>query len=108
MFSWQGSSDDSGSKKVVSKLFWVYWAFTVPLTVVVALGWWLWWHWEKKKFDDDVTAELKAIDGDGEATVEVSEELRGGKTGIYPRGRKSAVQRRTRVKGMNKVEATGV
>jgi hypothetical protein len=54
MFSWQGSSDDSGSKKVVSNLFWVYWAFTVPLTVIVAVGWRLWWSWEKKRFDDDV------------------------------------------------------
>jgi hypothetical protein len=69
MFDWQREPD----KKIVSDLFWVYWVFTVPLTILVALGWRVWWNWEKKKFDEDVTAELKAVDGDDESTKEISE-----------------------------------
>ncbi|KAH7093196.1 hypothetical protein FB567DRAFT_587640 [Paraphoma chrysanthemicola] len=60
MFDWQREPD----KRVVSDLFWVYWVFTVPLTIIVALGWRVWWNWEKKKFDEDVNAELRAVDGD--------------------------------------------
>ncbi|KAI1314111.1 hypothetical protein F5Y03DRAFT_336175 [Xylaria venustula] len=58
-FNWQ----DSGM--VVSELFWVYWALAAPLTVVVAVGWRLWWSFEKKRFDQDIKAEIKAISGNG-------------------------------------------
>jgi hypothetical protein len=66
MFNWQGDSKNSGDGRVVSRLFWVYWAFAVPLIIAVAVGWRLWWSWEKRHFDEDVNAEIEAIDGDGE------------------------------------------
>ncbi|KAJ3570173.1 hypothetical protein NPX13_g5815 [Xylaria arbuscula] len=58
-FDWQGGNGG----KVVSELFWVFWAFAVPLTIVVAVGWRLWWSFEKKRFDEDIKAEIKAING---------------------------------------------
>ncbi|KAF2009029.1 hypothetical protein BU24DRAFT_497592 [Aaosphaeria arxii CBS 175.79] len=70
MFNWRPSSpsspsSDSEESKVVAELFWVYWAVTVPLTIVVAVGWRIWWGWEKKHFDEDVRREIEAIDGEG-------------------------------------------
>ncbi|KAJ2972288.1 hypothetical protein NUW58_g9216 [Xylaria curta] len=58
-FDW---NNDSGM--IVSEMFWVYAALAAPLTIVVAVGWRLWWSWEKKQFDDDINAEIKAITGD--------------------------------------------
>ncbi|KAI0480008.1 hypothetical protein F4859DRAFT_478090 [Xylaria cf. heliscus] len=66
LFNWQ----DSGM--VVSKLFWVYWALAIPLTIVVAVGWRLWWSIEKKRFDEDVSAEIRAINGSDENMGESS------------------------------------
>ncbi|KAI0408982.1 hypothetical protein F4802DRAFT_593834 [Xylaria palmicola] len=60
LFNWQGDG------KVVSDLFWVYWALAVPLTIVVGAGWRLWWSLEKKHFDRDISVEIKAIDGNGD------------------------------------------
>ncbi|KAI0427490.1 hypothetical protein F5Y09DRAFT_333297 [Xylaria sp. FL1042] len=63
-FNWQ----DSGI--VVSELFWVYWALAAPLTVVVAVGWRVWWSFEKKRFDQDIKAEIKAINDNGSVNDE--------------------------------------
>lgn len=68
MFNWQSGG------RVVSKLFWVYWAFTIPLTIAVGVGWRIWWTWEKKNFDADIKAEIEATEADGEVTDEVFEE----------------------------------
>lgn len=68
MFEWKGNSDESGDGRVVSKLFWVYWALAIPLTLVVAVGWRLWWSWEKKQFDKDIDAEVKAVAKDEDAS----------------------------------------
>lgn len=38
MFNWQA---DSGIT-VVSPRFWIYWAITLPLTIVVVLVWFIW------------------------------------------------------------------
>ncbi|KAI0436986.1 hypothetical protein F4803DRAFT_196878 [Xylaria telfairii] len=72
LFNWQ----DEGM--VVSKLFWVYWALSIPLTIIVAVGWRLWWSVEKKRFDEDVSAEIKAIDGNGGVASEASKEFHSG------------------------------
>lgn len=71
MFEWQADSgDEKKGSKVVSDLFWVYWAFAIPLTIFVGVGWRLWWSWEKKNFDADVKAEVQAVDGDQGASTE--------------------------------------
>jgi hypothetical protein len=56
MFNWQASSttldtsqDQEGGGVVVSHI-WVYWAVTVPLTLVVLGGWRVWWHGQKKNY----------------------------------------------------------
>ncbi|KAI1826800.1 hypothetical protein F4861DRAFT_495222 [Xylaria intraflava] len=58
-FDWQNSG------MAVSKSFWVYWAFTLPLTVIVVVGWRIWWGLEQRRFDQDIKAEIKAINGSG-------------------------------------------
>lgn len=64
MFEWKtDSSNTEKSSKVVSDLFWVYWAFAVPLTILVGVSWRVWWSWEKKNFDADVKAEVQAVNG---------------------------------------------
>jgi hypothetical protein len=41
MFDWMtGGLDDTGR---LSRLFWVYWVVTLPLTAVVLVGWWAWY-----------------------------------------------------------------
>ena len=53
MFDWQASSQDSLSldtdkkTKVVASDFWIYWAVTVPVTLVVLAGWCIWWYYQK-------------------------------------------------------------
>jgi Mg2+ and Co2+ transporter CorA len=39
MFQWQ---PEDGGRPTVSKLFWVYWVITVPLTGLVLAGWLIW------------------------------------------------------------------
>ncbi|KAI1176620.1 hypothetical protein F4777DRAFT_266407 [Nemania sp. FL0916] len=56
-FDWQSNG------VVVSRLFWVYWAWAVPLTIIVAVGWRIWWSFEKNRFDEDVKAEINATNG---------------------------------------------
>jgi len=47
-------------EKTISDLFWVYWAVTVPLTILVAAAWRIWWSHEKKHFDQDVGKSQRA------------------------------------------------
>jgi Mg2+ and Co2+ transporter CorA len=39
MFQWQ---PDDGGPATVSRLFWVYWVITIPLTAIVLAGWLIW------------------------------------------------------------------
>ncbi|KFY40244.1 hypothetical protein V494_03599 [Pseudogymnoascus sp. VKM F-4513 (FW-928)] len=55
MFNWQASSNnnssesaiDNGRQKVVVTDLWIYWVVSVPLTLMVLLGWRVWWHYQK-------------------------------------------------------------
>jgi len=56
MFNWQASSQtsssvdvDNGAKVVVTD-FWIYWAVSVPVTLVVLVGWRIWWHYQKSYY----------------------------------------------------------
>ena len=42
VFDWQGSSAHAKSP-IVSHSFWIYWVITIPLTIMVMLGW-IWWY----------------------------------------------------------------
>ena len=86
MFNWQ-SSVPSSSSRIVSSYFWIYWAFTIPLTIIVAFSWRLWWAWEKRCLDQDVLLEIEKIEEstslnsrvkeDGEREVGMSGEVLG-------------------------------
>ena len=39
MFDWQAAAGSN----VISGNFWIYWVVTIPLTVLVLVGWWVWW-----------------------------------------------------------------
>ena len=51
MFNWQAStlSDDDGP--VVVPQFWIYWAISVPVTVLILLAWRIWWHFQKAEYE---------------------------------------------------------
>jgi hypothetical protein len=74
-FNWQSASPP----RLLSPYFWIYWAFTIPLTLLVALSWRLWWAWEKRHLDQDVLLEIENIE-DSAASVSLNkgkEKLRG-------------------------------
>lgn len=48
MFNWTTSRGDGSS---VSPDFWVYWAVTIPMTVITLAGWAVWWKFEKYRFE---------------------------------------------------------
>jgi hypothetical protein len=53
MFDWLPSDDDGGETPRVSTKFYVYWCITVPLTVLVMVGWLVWYRradraWQKE------------------------------------------------------------
>jgi uncharacterized membrane protein len=52
LFNWGSSTSDSTS--LVNAEFWIYWAVTVPSTILVLLVWRLWyvfdeWRWSREK-----------------------------------------------------------
>jgi hypothetical protein len=56
MFNWQASSQigssanaDNGANVVVPDI-WIYWAVSIPVTVVVLVGWRIWWHYQKSYY----------------------------------------------------------
>lgn len=48
MFNWQGSSGSDTNDSMVVSTFWIYWAVSVPLTLVVLVGWRVWWYHQAK------------------------------------------------------------
>lgn len=74
----QANNLELPEESTISNLFWVYWAVSIPLTILVAIGWRVWWSLEKKRFDRDVNAEINAVDsgdGNGEDRSMNSEDL---------------------------------
>ncbi|KAK0713442.1 hypothetical protein B0T26DRAFT_753549 [Lasiosphaeria miniovina] len=56
MFDWQAGStspsspDGGGLDGYVVRAFWVYWAVSVPLTILVLVGWRVWWHHQRSQY----------------------------------------------------------
>jgi hypothetical protein len=55
MFNWQaatqsGSSSTTDGVRVIVQSFWIYWAVSIPLTLIVLLGWRIWWHYQKSYY----------------------------------------------------------
>ncbi|OCL10217.1 hypothetical protein AOQ84DRAFT_375108 [Glonium stellatum] len=49
MFNWQTTASNSGSHP--SGYFWVYWAVTIPLTLVTLGGWYIWYQYADQKWN---------------------------------------------------------
>jgi hypothetical protein len=54
MFSWSQSSSESDNTTVVSNRFWIYWAVTIPLTLLTIVIWRLWWLWQERSYQKEV------------------------------------------------------
>ncbi|KAK3376343.1 hypothetical protein B0T24DRAFT_525754 [Lasiosphaeria ovina] len=56
MFDWQAGSssssspDGGGPDGSVVRAFWIYWAVSVPLTILVLVGWRVWWHHQRSQY----------------------------------------------------------
>ncbi|KAF2099787.1 hypothetical protein NA57DRAFT_75292 [Rhizodiscina lignyota] len=50
MFQWISQGGGSDSSQVLSGWFWLYWAVTVPLTVVILIVWIIWYRWTDKRY----------------------------------------------------------
>jgi hypothetical protein len=68
MFSWSQSSSQSGASSVVSNRFWIYWAVTIPLTVLVIIIWRVWWLWQERSYQDEVKEAVGNPDFESQTT----------------------------------------
>src|SRR2546423_6194825 len=50
-FSWQSKDPTTGS--YVSPLFWIYWAISIPVTVLIVGSFWIWDRRRAKKRDEE-------------------------------------------------------
>lgn len=60
LFDWQsdGSSGDDDNDPVVGYDFWVYWAITIPLTILILVLWRAWWVGQDRYFRKHLSKEL--------------------------------------------------
>jgi hypothetical protein len=52
MFNW---NPPEGSRPQISPYMWVYWAISVPLTVLTLMIWRLWWKIEDARYNYQIT-----------------------------------------------------
>ncbi|KAI5464434.1 hypothetical protein BGZ63DRAFT_377645 [Mariannaea sp. PMI_226] len=69
MFNWGGTDGNESSSMTVSPNMWVYWAVSVPLTVVTCLVWVLWSKSENKKSTERLTIYRMKVPESEEASV---------------------------------------
>lgn len=68
------SSDSSGSDPpVVSNQFWIYWAVTIPLTIVIVLCWYIWEQRREKRYVEEDTAIEKGVES---MEIQIQREMR--------------------------------
>ncbi|KAF2137086.1 uncharacterized protein K452DRAFT_236457, partial [Aplosporella prunicola CBS 121167] len=53
MFDWQAKT----SSGVTSSYFWIYWAASIPLAVLLLLGWRVWWRRQRSVYDEEYCPE---------------------------------------------------
>ena len=63
MFNWQTSASGSGNH--LSGYFWVYWAVTIPLTLVTLGGWYVWYRYADQEWSQ---ALKEGLSHDGKAS----------------------------------------
>lgn len=59
IFDWQSDSSSGGDNDpVVGYDFWVYWATTIPLTIIILVLWRAWWVGQDRYFRKHLSKEL--------------------------------------------------
>lgn len=58
IFNWQTDTSSEGESGVVSYDFWVYWALTVPLTILILVLWRAWWVGQDRYFRKHLSKDL--------------------------------------------------
>lgn len=62
IFNWQGDDDGSGGGDdggaVVGYDFWVYWAITIPVTILILVLWRAWWVGQDRYFRKHLSKDL--------------------------------------------------
>ncbi|TVY51394.1 hypothetical protein LCER1_G005876 [Lachnellula cervina] len=62
MFDWSSSSSSAADNTdTVSKKFWIYWAVTIPLTLLVMILWRLWWLWQERLYQREVSEAVEKV-----------------------------------------------
>lgn len=81
MFAWPHKGDGSGTSgggsqvSVVSNWFWLYWAVTIPLTIVTLGGWGIWWMLEMRRFKKSYAEALGEAEDPTSAPVGATKSL---------------------------------
>ncbi len=60
MFDWRAI--ETPGQRAISSNFWVYWVVAVPLTILVIVGWRVWWNWEKQNYQRELGHEVDSVD----------------------------------------------
>ncbi|KAH7138764.1 hypothetical protein B0J11DRAFT_23582 [Dendryphion nanum] len=58
-----GPQDNKDSSRIVSKWFWLYWAVTVPLTLIILISWVIWYKWMDRRYRAARERELEVDQG---------------------------------------------
>lgn len=59
IFNWQGNDGTSdGDEAVVGYDFWVYWAITLPVTIIILIAWRVWWVAQDRVFRSRLSKNL--------------------------------------------------
>jgi len=68
MFNWSVSkslnasgSNDKEEEGLVSNKFWLYWAVTIPLTLLVIIVWRVWWLYQERVNNKAVNEAMEKV-----------------------------------------------
>lgn len=73
MFNWQAAQGQS----VVGPRFRIYWAVTVPFTLIILLVWFSWLEIHKGSETEPIEDKIAAITGDGKNLPKAIQEAKG-------------------------------
>ncbi len=77
MFDWMPNSSSNNNGRIVSTRFWIYWVVTVPLTLGVMVGWYIWYKTADAAWRKVAKVEMEAEEEDEEEDEE-EKDLEGG------------------------------
>ena len=69
LFNWSSAEAEA----ILNDRFWIYWAVTLPLTVVVISTWWFWKNWRQRKDFTNDQAALQEVPQQEELQAEKKE-----------------------------------